>query len=165
MVAFSCQLCLASYVERPKPWIPSLFAIQPNPLCLYRISDPVFNTGEEFSLLRSRQHPRAEYLTMQHHQNLQRRSSLDTSKEHTPPPPPPPSNSVCRGITNNPAASHHLRMRHPLDFCTMRRPPQGHVFHGHRPPRAVQFADQQNNVSYSQLFYERFREKRKNYCA
>ena len=93
---------------------------------------------------------RREYLTMQQQQpllNNQRRGSLDGGAgggDHpagTPPlpPPPPPSNLLpgdtrCQmGLPQAPGP----RIRHPLDFCTLRR-----------SGRTVQFADQQhNNVS------------------
>ena len=80
--------------------------------------------------------------------NNQRRGSLDGAgsvDQHHPagtpplPPPPPPSNLLpgdtrCQmGLPQAPGP----RIRHPLDFCTLRR-----------SGRTVQFADQQhNNVS------------------
>ena len=115
-------------------------------------------TSEDFQMsnrrvpiLPSSQQSRREYLTMQqqHPQlNNQRRGSLDGAgsvDQHHPagtpplPPPPPPSNLLpgdtrCQmGLPQAPGP----RIRHPLDFCTLRR-----------SGRTVQFADQQrNNVS------------------
>ena len=72
-----------------------------------------------------------------HHQPMtQRRGSLEAAGDGTPLPPPPPSNLTdtrCQiGLPQPPGP----RIRHPLDFCTLRR------------GRTVQFADQQQNVSH-----------------
>ena len=74
--------------------------------------------------------------------NNQRRGSLDGGGDLHPgtpplPPPPPPSNLLPgdtrfsqMGLPQAPGP----RIRHPLDFCTLRR-----------SGRTVQFADQQHN--------------------
>ena len=86
--------------------------------------------------------PRREYLTMHHPQMNHRRGSLEARGDGSPLPPPPAmasnlsADSRCQlGMPQPPGGP---RIRHPLDFCTLRRP----------GGRTVQFADQQQNVSF-----------------
>ena len=79
---------------------------------------------------------------MHHPQMNHRRGSLEARGDGSPLPPPPAmasnlsADSRCQlGMPQPPGGP---RIRHPLDFCTLRRP----------GGRTVQFADQQQNVSF-----------------
>ncbi len=120
----------------------------------------MFGGSDDFTLLRhSRQHPRGEYLTL-HGDQFRRRASVEAgnpSKDltSTPPPPPPPPQVDASGIScrlglamPGPPPNLSANARHPLvDFCTLRRTPANAATSNNHRPRAVQFADQQQNLA------------------